>query len=343
MELDTRLIEGFDFVCRPECGLCCFTTPRVDRREEAQLRQEIPSAPLIELPDGEIGIEARPHGGACRFLQSSRCSIRRLRPSPCRIFPLTVHLGFRAQASVVLTCPGVSLEPLTGGRAPRSGGLESELEAVRTRLQVDGADRLDRYREAFDGRGSARGFDGPAGEEAETLRSRLHPWVDALDPGTVPAGEIPPRSAGPERLPLVPSPTARPRALGRQGPRWNLLELSAEGDLPAARFSSRPPERALPMTPDADRLWRGYLHYWVERDALLGIVEAAADPTDSADFEAGLRTALEEIAGEVLDRGGFLARAQGAPPGRLDVPAISLGLRATDMDLLDRPSWGERL
>ncbi|MHB1435859.1 MAG: YkgJ family cysteine cluster protein [Thermoplasmata archaeon] len=343
MDLDTRLIEGFGFACRPECGLCCFTTPRIERSEEAQLRREIPTAPLIELEDGGVAIEARPHGGACHFLRSSRCVIRRLRPSPCRIFPLTVHVGFRAQASVVLTCPGVSLEPLIGGRVSLAGGLQPELEAARARWAVVGADRLDQYREAFDRRRSARGFDGTAAEEAEALRSRLHPWVDALDPTTVAAGDIPPRSAGPERLPLVPSKTARPWALGRQGARWTVFELTAEGDPPRPVFSSRPPERAPPMTADAERLWRGYLHYWVERDALLGIVEAFAEPTDLADYEDELRAALEEIAGEVLYRAGFLARAAGTMSECLDASAIAVGLRATDQDLLDRPSSGERL
>ncbi len=343
MDLDTRLIEGFDFVCRPGCGLCCFTTPRVDGREEAQIRQLLPSAPLIELSDQEVGIEARPYGGACQFLSASRCAIRHVRPSPCRIFPISVHLGFRAQASIVLTCPGVSLEPLTGRPAAARGGLEMELEAARARLHVVGTERLERYREAFDARRAARGFSGPAEAEARALRSRLHPWVDTLDPGTVPSGEIPPVSVGLERLPLVPSSTAGPLALGRQGARWLLLELRAEGGRPEPRFSARTPGRLLPMTADAERLWRGYLHYWVERDALLGIVEAAAEPTDSAEFEQGLKSELEEIAGEVLDRGAFLASTVATAAGRLDAPAVALGIRATDMDLLDRSSAGERL
>jgi|SRR5579875_870280 len=343
MELETRLIEGFDFVCRPGCGLCCFTTPRVDDREAAQLRRALPSAPLIQLADGEVGIESRPYGGACQFLSGSRCGIRRLRPSPCRIFPLTVHLGFRAQASVVLTCPGVSLEPLAGRRSPPRGGFESELEAVRARLEVDGAERLARYRAEFEARRAARGFPGPTEAEAGALRTRLHAWVDTLDPQTVPTGEIPPVSEGLERLPLIPSPTAGPLALGRRGPRWLLLELRAEGERPRVRTSARPPGRSLIRTADAERLWRGYLHYWVERDALLGIVEAAMAPSDPIEFEQGLRAALEEIAGEVLDRGGFLAPVLGATEGGLDVQAISLGIRATDMDLLDRPSTGERL
>ncbi|MFG1530550.1 MAG: YkgJ family cysteine cluster protein [Thermoplasmata archaeon] len=343
MELETRLIEGFDFTCRPGCGLCCFTTPRVDDREAAHLRQAVPSAPLIELADGEVGIESRPYGGACQFLSGSRCGIRRLRPSPCRIFPITVHLGFRAQASVVLTCPGISLEPLAGPRPYPRGGLESELEAARARLELEGAERLARYRAEFDARGASRGFPGPAEAEAGALRSRLHPWVDALDPQTVTTGEIPSVSEGLEQLPLAPSPTAGPFALGRQGPRWLLLELHAEGEPPEVRASARRPGRSLPLTADADRLWRRYLHYWVERDALFGIVEAAIAPADTLEFEQGLRAALEEIAGEVLDRGGFLAKSFGGTEGRLDVPAISQGIRATDMDLLDRPTTGERL
>jgi Fe-S-cluster containining protein len=342
-ELDLRLAVGFGFTCRPGCGLCCFTTPRVNRWDLVGIRREVPSAPLVEWEDGSVVIASRPFGGACHFLRSTRCGIRPQRPAPCRMFPITVHLGERAQASIVLSCPGVSLDRLVDGPGAPAGSLASELEAVRGQLALEGEGRMAKLKEEHRRRRAARGGEGSAEEEAERLRQRMRRWLSLVEPTSMTRTAPPPVSIGIERLPLVFSGTERPWAMATRGRRWTLLELTAEGEPPREHWATSPPDR-LPSIPDeARRLWKGYLNYWIERDQLIGFVEAGFPDADEEKLGELLPSSLEEIGSTVLSRAWLLARARGSPAQSLSLSDVADGIRASDMDLLDQLSWGEQL
>ena len=92
--IDVSLLSGFAFACRPDCGLCCFTSPRVDAEDAERLRAVAPDARIV--PRGrERCVAARPDGGACQFLTQLRCRVHEVRPAPCREFPISVHVGLR--------------------------------------------------------------------------------------------------------------------------------------------------------------------------------------------------------------------------------------------------------
>ncbi|HTT15724.1 MAG TPA: YkgJ family cysteine cluster protein, partial [Thermoplasmata archaeon] len=114
--LDVALVQGFSFACRPDCGLCCFASPRISPGEQHALRVVAPQATFVGRGRDRY-LSARPDGGACQFLANLRCGVHAQRPAPCREFPITVHLGERLQASVVLSCPGLDLRRLTDSRS----------------------------------------------------------------------------------------------------------------------------------------------------------------------------------------------------------------------------------
>ncbi|MCI4345014.1 MAG: YkgJ family cysteine cluster protein, partial [Thermoplasmata archaeon] len=109
---DRTLLDGFDFACRPGCALCCYGSPAVSAVEAHQLLSIRPETELLPASQGFEQLPCRPDGGACVFLASEQCTVREARPFPCRSFPVGVHIGARLQASLVLGCPGVNVEPL---------------------------------------------------------------------------------------------------------------------------------------------------------------------------------------------------------------------------------------
>jgi len=58
--------------------------------------------------------------------------------------------------------------------------------------------------------------------------------------------------------------------------------------------------------------------------------------------EAALRD-LHSIASDVLARASVRAKLRGDDGRQLGRADIELGIRATDQDWLDRPTWGSRL
>ncbi|MCI4354163.1 MAG: YkgJ family cysteine cluster protein, partial [Thermoplasmata archaeon] len=134
--LDTDLVAGFAFACRPDCGLCCYAAPSLREGELGALLAILPSFTTDRDHPGQI--PSRADGGACSMLVRNRCSVHAARPGPCAEFPLSSHLSDRIQVSVVLSCPGLRLDALRGPAVPRDGAapridtsLSSELEAVR--------------------------------------------------------------------------------------------------------------------------------------------------------------------------------------------------------------------
>ncbi|HEV2231654.1 MAG TPA: YkgJ family cysteine cluster protein, partial [Thermoplasmata archaeon] len=175
IELDVALLNGFTFDCRPDCGLCCFAGPAVTAAEAPRLIQLADASAILEGPGGLGHLREQGNGGGCLFLEEHRCRAHPVRPFPCRSFPISVHLGVRAQATLVLSCPGLAAPGLD--RWARSGpgsqdpvGLAAELAAVRSELRAGWVARsLETHRRKW-----AEGDSSGLGETAlEEARDRL--------------------------------------------------------------------------------------------------------------------------------------------------------------------------
>ena len=343
--LDTALLDGFAFTCRPDCGLCCFASPRITPRERDRLRASVADVE-IDGRGRDLFLASRPDGGACQFLRSARCGVHALRPAPCREFPITVHVGERLQATVVLSCPGLRLDRLmqaeTGTRRDGPTGLEPELGSVRARIDASTARRIAdaRRRRRRIVRGlEARGVFRTEEEVRALLREDL-PWPRAEE---FPVEEPPEPGDGLATLPLYFDGRPGPVALSRRIGGWGVVELSEGGGV-AADLGVVPPPVKCPSTDDAAAaLLRGYLRYWLERDALLGYTLLATDRDGREDLVETTRAELRRIGAQVLSRAEVRAKISGRSAGVLNAAAVADGIRAYDQDGLDRPTWGDRL
>jgi len=343
-EVDISLLAGFGFACRPGCGLCCFASPRVDRDDESRLRAATPTT-LIVVEDGERRVAARPDGGACQFLTGLRCGIHETRPAPCREFPISVHVGTRLQATVVLSCPGLRLEPLLAGGSAVAplpfSGLDAELASMRRRVtpaverrRTEAERRRRRIVRELEGQG--RWVD-----EEEVRRQlgnrRLIPRPEEYSPEDPPVAE-----EGLEFLPIYFDGRAGPVALAQGLGGWEALELSPEGGSRPLGIAV-PPDRPPAIDRDAEALLAGYLRYWLARDGLLAAAHVGMLSTLEGTVVDATLDDLHAIASSVLARGAVRAKLRGEDGARLTVGDVELGIRATDQDWLDRPTWGTRL
>ncbi len=348
VNLDTRLIAGFQFQCLPGCGLCCYTTPAVAPAERAVLIQLDPSAPLLDTSEGWGQIGSRPEGGACYFLQQERCSCHALRPATCAEFPLTAHVGSRIQVSVVLTCPGVELESLRRrGEGSHPGAvspdLRSELEAVT--LEVRRAEAGGQLRWAAQRRQSVERRLRRAGiwQSEEEVRTALQGRLNALVPTELIPEDGPGEEDELETLPLFYDP-----ALGRVAWRSHpggveFLTLRESGGIAAHLEVLSPPVRTPGLNETSRTLLRGYLGYLLERDATISTVYQLLLVEPSELPEEVVAEDLRSAAGQVI-RMAVLRRALTSDRrGELRVDDVENGIRATDMDLLDRATAGLRL
>lgn len=347
---DPRLVEGFSFTCRVDCALCCYTTPAVQDVELRAITSAGVHPQLVGVGPRRAVIASRPNGGACTLLQESACSIHPVRPGPCAMFPVTVHGGpVGWQASVVLSCPGLTLERLLDGRTPkpplRSVGLVPELTVAQGRAM------LPEFRSAWEQaakrrRRVLRSLGGSeAGWDPEALRAALRGDRWPVDANDLP-GELPPAiEEGAEYLPLVWLGSQHVVGIEGHALGFRLIDFQEQGPTgsPSEVF---PMIRTLPaMTDEAQRLLDGYLAYWLERDVLfdqilLRVSESGEDPGPPRDQ---LRHELSFIGATVLARAVLCARARGDMGRVLNLSRIEDGIRATDMDLLDRPSLGVSL
>jgi Fe-S-cluster containining protein len=345
LELDRGLLHGFRYRCRPGCGLCCFAEPRTLPDERARLVQIAPEAEWAEGPDGPV-LAARPDGGACQFLRSVRCTVHEARPHPCVEFPVSVHVGTRAQATLVLACPGVELAPLAGFAGSPTGeapvGFEEELGSAERRLPLVSPRALGEARRRH--RTLRRRLERddrwvPEPEVRATLGARLPLPTDA----DFPAPDPPPAEEGLEFLPLFFDGRAGPVALAGTDGNWELLELAPEGGVRAHLGQIPPPDRLPPLTDDAARLLEGYLRYHLARDAFLAaeLVEMVEAEEGSVDEWVG--TGLRALGATVVSRGLVRAKLRRDVDGPLTADDIADGIRATDFEALDRPTWGLRL
>jgi Fe-S-cluster containining protein len=335
--LDTTLLGGFRFECRPSCGLCCFASPAVTVEERTRLLQIEPMLPVVEGDGGWSFLDHRPNGGACSLLTDLRCGAHPARPAPCAEFPVTVHVSDRAQATLVFSCPGIEpsgiLRWADGPPQPAPFvGLTGEVEAARREWLRSGSVReLERHRVKFRPR---RGDDAAA-----RLRKALHetlPWPEAAD---FPPEDPPDSAESMSELPLTFSPRHGRLAFAAHPGGWMLLALSETGEEPRTLAVVPPPESRPAMSKAGERVLRGYLHYLVERDDLLDGVLAQPDPegpvvmAEQADL---IRTAATALA-----RASVLQRLDGRD-GPLDASDVWNGVRATDAEWLDRPTTGRR-
>src|SRR5208283_885340 len=305
-ELDVALLSGFGFSCLPDCGLCCFASPRLDRDDEGRLRALAPKVSIV-LEGSERCVAARPDGGACQFLDRLRCGVHVARPAPCREFPVSVHIGGRLQATVVLSCPGLRLAPAVERR--RS-------EAVRRRRRI--------VRELED--------QGRWVEEEEVRRRlgerRLIPGPQEYLPEEPPAAE-----EGLDRLPMYYDGRVGPVALAQGLGGWEALELLPEGGSHHIGLAV-PPDRPPTLEPEAEALLSGYLRYWLDRDGLLAAVHLEMMSTDAGSVVDAALADLHAIGSDVLARGAVRAKLKGNVGGHLTLADVEAGIRGTDQDWL---------
>lgn len=341
------LVAGFRFRCLPGCGLCCYTTPAVAPEERGRLIQFDPETPLIETSDRWAQIASRPNGGACHFLRESRCECHAVRPATCGEFPLTVHVGARVQVSVVLSCPGVELSALVRraeGSPPGtvSTDLQSEVEFVdrellqaETRGQLRWASQQHR-RVARSMRLSGRW------ESEDEIRTRLRPRLDTLSLGNRPV-EDPPEEVPLESLPLFFDPDFG-RVAWRPHPGGvEFLSLRETGGIDRHLGVLPPPLRSPLVNEPARKLLKGYLAYLLERDATIGAAYARSVQVGSGTPGQIVAEDLEGIAAQVLRLAALRRALSSDRRGELSLLDVERGIRATDMDILDRPTVGLRL
>jgi hypothetical protein len=183
----------------------------------------------------------------------------------------------------------------------------------------------------------------PEGKVA-TVRETLRHEKPLVHPEDLP-GEVPPTvEDGVEYLPLVWEGPDRVAGIVGSPLGFRFIELSPSG----ARGEPSevlPGPRANPsLTPEASAVLDGYLQYWLERDALFDYVltEMVADRRPDRLIDR-VRSELSFIGATVIARATVRARRRGEFERGLSLEAMVLGVQATDMDLLDRPSLGVRL
>lgn len=345
--VDVSLLQGVDFACRPDCGLCCYATPAVDRSERAALLQIAPESTFLSSEGAAAFIAARPAGGACQFLNRSRCTVHDARPFPCAVFPVIVHAGMRFQASVVLSCPGVSLSPVESsspGTRTRPRGLDAEIARAESRCRSEeGLRSLAMARR--DGRRVQRMLERkgrwvPTEEVRQSFRGNV-PFPSSAD---FPIEAPPELEEGEELLPLFFDGRSGPVAIAGHAGGWQLVELQEEGGVAAWLGVWPPPTRMPTLDRNAERALRSYLGYWLERDALFGFVHTAmVEEPSTEDVRARVARELRWIGATVVARARVRASARGSATTTLTEVDIDRGVRATDADLLDRAGWAVQL
>lgn len=347
---DDQLLRGFRFACQPNCGLCCFAEPRLSPTEVTKLTADPTPISLVQDPDGYAHLPGFPNGGSCRYLVNCRCSIRARRPPVCVRFPVHIHGGPGGwQFSVVLSCPGLSLdgfERWAGSRPPLDVPIGLDEETASARATVNSVEARILWEEARRRRSSAQRRmirEGRWIEPAE-LRSTLRDRTFRPNVTDLPGEELPEMGSAEELLPIFYDGRPGPVALSGHPGGWQLSELSPSGG-PAGWTDVVPVPKQLPkLDGPAERLLSGYLGYWVARAAFFDHVLWQAVQLEDGETILDLAAAeLKWIAATVLARAQVRARSRGRFSDALGAADIQLGISATDADLLDRPDLGARL
>jgi Fe-S-cluster containining protein len=342
-EVEQGLLRGFRFSCRPDCGLCCYAEPRVEARERSELLRVVPAARFVGRGPNQF-LAARPDGGACQFLHANRCRVHAMRPHPCREFPIAVHVGRRLQATLVLSCPGVDLGPLTAVEA-REGTVASELtpelDSIRARLGPSVVERLATTRRR--GRRVERTLrDQGRWQDDGEVRAELDAQIPRPGPDDFPVEDPPNVSDGVQLLPMFFDGEAAPLALARGLGGWEVVQLSPTGGA-ELRAVIPPPERPPELDGKAGQLLDGYLRYSLQRDAFLAAIHLEALELNVGSVLECTKLGLRALGATTLSRAVVRAKMRGRGATLLTDRDVADGIRATDMDWLDRPTWGDRL
>jgi Fe-S-cluster containining protein len=344
-EIDTSPLAGFTYACQPGCGLCCYAEPLVAPEERLALLRIVPEAEFVARGGFEF-LRSHPQGGACRLLEQHRCRAHPARPAPCREYPLAGYVGTRLQATLVLTCPGVDLSSLDGYHGPEDArapqGFDSELDSLRARLNSGVDHRLQESRRRRARIARTLATDERWVDEDE-VRRQLRGNLEGLVSSSLPAEEPPSQEEGLELLPLVFADSSGPLAFARRPEGWELLELRSAGGVQRSLGVVPPPDRPPGMSESAHRVLTGYLRYWLERDQLLAATHLEMLESPEGTVADRVRVELCRIAATTVSRAYVLATARRGSIGPLSLEDLRDGIRATDQDLLDRPTWGTRL
>jgi len=259
---------------------------------------------------------------------------------------VTIHVGERLQATLVLTCPGIDLHVLTdrsvGEASTPPVGLDPELASVRRRIDGTTVRRIEEARRRRRRIAIALARSGQWMEEAEVrdaFRKRL-PWPTHHD---FPVDDPPEADEGLELLPLFFAGRTGPLALAAGLGGWEVLELRPEGGREPPLGILPPPSRPPDVDRGGRRLLEGYLRYFLERDALFGTVLSDLEVGGPHSVADEIAAELRAIGALVLSRAEVRGKVLGTSTGTLTERDIADGIRATDQDLLDRPTWGDHL
>ncbi|MCI4358392.1 MAG: YkgJ family cysteine cluster protein [Thermoplasmata archaeon] len=344
-EVDLSLLEGVSFRCRPGCGLCCFTTPAADPREAERLIQLDPNVPWLEGEDGWRFVAGQGDGGACGFLSRCECRAYPARPFCCREYPLSVHLGFRAQATVVLSCPGVTVagwgNPTDAAslRLPPSG-LSEELEAAHEEFEHQPhahrlAECARRWR-VLEGRLRRRG----SWSTPEEISDSLRPHLRILARSGFPPPPPPPSSGGVENLPLVFDPDLGLISIADHPAGWEVLSVEEKGGPPRSLGVWPAPDQPPSVTADGNRVLESYLEYLLRRDFTYWSAAERLRTNRGGSLLEEVGADLERFGALVLARAQLLERLHPSEGGPLTAERVWDGVRATDGEYLDRPTLG---
>lgn len=350
VELDLSLLAGFSFHCRPDCGLCCYTSPAASPEERKRLIQIEDQVPWLDpSPDDEyFHVASQGEGGACHFLRDLRCRAYSVRPFPCRSFPIVVHLAPKGQATLVLSCPGLDLRGLEQWATPRPPiggpeGLAEELRAVREEWERRG------------GAERARSWAAPRRKGISRLRRRLEEfdWADLredlLADLPLPRAEEypvdpPPSSEEPlEHLPLFFDGRHGRVALREQNEGWECVTLRESGGTDEVLGLFPPPRVPPRLSSGAERVLRGYLSYVARREYFRGLLVSVCEQEKTSDPRPVAQAVLRELGAQVLSRASVRAQLAGQGGDRLEETDVTRGVQAVDADFLDQTFAGERL
>ncbi|HEV2165396.1 MAG TPA: YkgJ family cysteine cluster protein [Thermoplasmata archaeon] len=343
--IDLSLLSGTSFRCRPGCGLCCFTTPAVEPREAERLIQIEPATPFLEGEGGWRYVADQGEGGACHFLSERKCRAYGDRPFCCQEFPLSVHLGVRAQATVVLSCPGISVRSWVspaslGEPASAPEGLSEELEAVQQELLRHPAE--ERLREAsrrwrlFKSRLLRTG----GWSEPSEIRASLLGSLPSLVRRSFPPPPPPSVSEGIDALPILFDEAVGLVALADHAGGWELLSIEETGQRSRSLGVWPAPSRFPLVSPEGEELLRAYLAHLLDRDFTYWSAAERVRSERSGSLERAVSEDVGRFGALVLARAEGLQGFRSADRGPLSADLVWDGIRATDGEFLDRPTLG---
>jgi hypothetical protein len=179
--------------------------------------------------------------------------------------------------------------------------------------------------------------------DEEDVRAELRRALPNPGPEDFPVEDPPAAEDGLGDLPLFFDGRPGPVALATDLGGWHLLELRPEGGVERTIGVVPPPTSAPSVTPGAAAVLDGYLRYWLERDLLFGTAHLAMLESESGSVTEWVAAELRYVGATVLARADVRARVRYGERRELTADDLRDGIRATDQDLLDRASWGDRL